>query len=1406
MACLLTVSAFVLCTSAQEAGKKYQPETGDGYLTFDYSQICNGTVNDTPTATVTKNVQFDGRNTVKIVPNPTDGGVTRISLDSYGLGNYESKIEVPKYKYLGVTYYYDTNKPSYEGRSVWRILSGQTKITNEYLANSTDALKTKQWDEVIIPFSGMTINDVEKKWITQAHFRPFGETLAQNLTENDVIYVEKFTFYENNPDPDAKGTIIFDKAAPEARGTVKEIIAKVGEKVKLPECTFEHPGAVFKGWRARSGKEVLPAGTEITVVEGETVYFAEWDNSVALPDFISLEFPKYANGVVNSSGSATVDNNAQKDGKPVVKITPNPACEKTNVLTVDGWEYGNAGVDLKTYKYFAIEYFYESKNPVNTNMRIAIMNQGKILNGEAVAYSKANIKANMWDTLYFDFSHIKLNPDVSSHILKQMHVRVFGDYKLQDLTSEDILYVSRVHYFKELPETDTHEPYMNGYNDGTFKPGGTMTRAEACTVISRLLEKEENIAGTSAFADVQSTDWFAKYIGFCESRGLLKSYSGNFLPNQPITRAEFAELVYLTNLAKDTGKAVAFTDVNESHAKYASIKAAASAGLINGYLEADGTYTFRPDNTITRAEVVTVINRALGKSKTIDDINKEIILLFLDTDRTHWAFADIAEATIPHVESEGKWLYPTKDPIVLLGEKFDLNTYYNIEAGNAKVAELDELEKKRIEEIRNTPGMDLSGITGKKIYVSESIGDNNNDGLTENTPVKTLAKANNLASKGDAVLLKRGDIWRTPMTAKGGVTYTAYGEGPKPRIYGSPENGADPEKWLLIYSDETGKKVWEYKNCDFNDVGTMVIRDGDREYYTSKIMAYSSGSRLIYGDNTGKDFDYIAELRNNLEFFHYANNKVSGNTIDAATATGPVLLRCDNGNPGSVFDSIEFNVRTNGIRIAGNDITVDNICVMYVGVHGISSGTTKNLTVTNCEFGWIGGSIQSYNANGNTNGSATRLGNGVEIYGGCDGYLIDNSYFWQNYDAGVTHQYSSRSGGSCVMKNITYSNNVMTECIYSIEYFLSTADGVERYGDNVLYKGNLCRRAGYGFGGWLNRAHRGAAEHIRSGGAGTNNPFTNYRIEDNIFDRSTFELCQTTTLWDNCKPVYSGNTYIGGIGNNFYTYGSEAGMVDLSSRVAMRNVLGDKTGEFYYVDRVPKNQFDFTPSKTVAVTEADKTRFATYFNVQEKMEEEIEKELANDNEIKEPLIVRTMKGGKLYADTRKAYTVSEGKDEETGIVYADITINNDPSLLNMDCYGLPKFNHGKKFIVKILMRTTEKVKPEIYSYNHYDAAGTKIVSGGTGIALAETSGSNQWEEVYVEVTGFPEAAVQGTHIHVAFGGTKRGNAYFGSDGKLIGNPNFDVAAWGIFPNYASAKAYDLKKAAIDGVTVPAAAK
>ena len=92
-------------------------------------------------------------------------------------------------------------------------------------------------------------------------------------------------------------------------------------------------------------------------------------------------------------------------------------------------------------------------------------------------------------------------------------------------------------------------PFIKGYDNGTtFKPDGNMTRAEACTIIMRLLTAEEGIKGkyTTKFSDVKAGAWYYDAIAYLETKGYLNSYTGTFKPDQKITRAEFVELVYKT--------------------------------------------------------------------------------------------------------------------------------------------------------------------------------------------------------------------------------------------------------------------------------------------------------------------------------------------------------------------------------------------------------------------------------------------------------------------------------------------------------------------------------------------------------------------------------------------------------------------------------------------------------------------------------------------------------------------------------------------------------------------------------------------------------------------------------------------------------------------------------------------
>lgn len=1131
--------------------------------------------------------------------------------------------------------------------------------------------------------------------------------------------------------------------------------------------------------------------------EAENESEAENGSQTGEGAILSFDFVDYEDGIVNGVDSGILEH-TEKDGKRVLKITPNPSTEATRI-SIDGYSYASAGIDLNLYRWAAIEYYYESPTPVEDNMYLGVLKNGGVFNSSidrVSADSREKIVSGKWSVVTFDLRELEhaVVKNSENVFARQMHIRPFRFTPVQELTKDDVMYISRIMFFEKEPELISHEAYMNGYEDGTFRPAGTMTRAEACTVIARLLEKEENISGASSFEDVSADVWYAKYIGYCANRGLLTSYSGTFLPDQAITRAEFAELVYLTGLAADGASDVSFSDVDESHPKYASIKAAAGAGLINGYDEADGTYTFKPDNTITRAEVVTVINRATGTSKKQEQLTAGTVKLFVDVDDTHWAFADIAEAVVPHYESGGVWAFTTLDPVAALAEKVGYGAIYDFDKTNKKLAELDALEAKRIEEIRNTPNMDLSNIKGNKIYVSSSTGNDSNNGLSPDSPVKTINRATALVSPNGAVLFRRGDMWRAEqIEARDGVTYTAYGEGAKPLFYGSPKNAADETLWSLVYEDkETGALIWLYKEQNLGDIGTFVFNGG--EGFAMKEIPSSSGQNFIVRGTKDTPFDYTRELDRNLEFFHCANNVTTTNSagleiIDPGKSTGPVYLRCDNGNPGKVFDSIELITRGAVVKVGkASNVTVDNLCLMYSSF-GISAGNQKNLTVTNMEIGWIGGNIQTYALYGSTDGRATRYGNGVEVYGSCDGYYIDNCYVYQCYDAGVTHQFSGSSSGDCREDNIRYSNNVITDCVYSIEYFLgvnSSNPDFVREGENVLFENNLCRRAGFGFGSFRPDANN--QRHIRSG---SGNNFRNFVIRNNVFDRAVEELTRTTvsSSFPDAEPVYDGNVYIQGVNNILFSSGvSKSAKTDLLAKKSIEAMLGDTNCEVYYTDYIPKYTFSYVPSKTAPVTEDDRRVFPVANPTA------LTPEPDEGKEVTAPLHIEVQKDKDIYREVRKSTTLEVKTDEKTGIVYNEVTLIESGARIMLDCYGIsPAIPLENSYLyVKLLMRTNKSIKPNVNVYGLKDENGVTVSASIGDTALTSTKGKGEWEEVIIKISGIPSNVASTSQLHVNYGGSKAATTFF-KDG--VTDAKFDIAGWAVFENLASAQAFDIKSAA-----------
>lgn len=205
-----------------------------------------------------------------------------------------------------------------------------------------------------------------------------------------------------------------------------------------------------------------------------------------------------------------------------------------------------------------------------------------------------------------------------------------------------------------LLPTSEHKAYIVGYDDGTFRPDSDMTRAEAATIFARLIaeRKGESISGKAAFGDVSSKEWYYSYIGYLAKYDIIQGYEDKtFRPDAPVTRAEFVTMTVrfygLFDEVKYSADTTKYSDLSSGYWAIKDISFAKHIGWLNGY--ADGT--FRGDNNITRAEVVTVVNRATGRRADESYINKNLSVLNKFTDlknNSHWGWADIMEAANDH--------------------------------------------------------------------------------------------------------------------------------------------------------------------------------------------------------------------------------------------------------------------------------------------------------------------------------------------------------------------------------------------------------------------------------------------------------------------------------------------------------------------------------------------------------------------------------------------------------------------------------------------------------------------------------------------------------------------------------------------------------------------------------------
>ena len=195
----------------------------------------------------------------------------------------------------------------------------------------------------------------------------------------------------------------------------------------------------------------------------------------------------------------------------------------------------------------------------------------------------------------------------------------------------------------------THTAYINGYEDGTVHPTSNITRAEVAKIIYSLMTEESRTfyyTKVNVFSDVPGFEWFNEPVSTLARASVLTGYEdGTFLPNAPIKRAELATILTRLSVLDKTeseGTPANFKDL-AGHWAAANVRTAAANGWVTGY--PDGT--FRPDQYVTRAEAVTMVNRMLGRNPEVLTITTGMNT-FSDNDPAEWYYIQIQEAANGH--------------------------------------------------------------------------------------------------------------------------------------------------------------------------------------------------------------------------------------------------------------------------------------------------------------------------------------------------------------------------------------------------------------------------------------------------------------------------------------------------------------------------------------------------------------------------------------------------------------------------------------------------------------------------------------------------------------------------------------------------------------------------------------
>lgn len=396
-------------------------------------------------------------------------------------------------------------------------------------------------------------------------------------------------------------------------------------------------GYTFTGWK--DGDTTYQAGQEITLSK-DLKLVANWEKDESQTQKTSYTVQHKVDGKIIDKDTQTYTNTAWiNETDPTIAIVSGSLSPKS----YDGYEYVGMEPEIIT-------------DTVASGTIITLTYEKRTDLSYTVHYYLKGTTKKVADDKTVDGQ--TFNAVVKEEAIRISGYRVYGNsvksITIGTGTNEIIFYYTRASRpstpSKPTLNTGDHYAYVMGYPDGTVRPNGSITRAEVSAILFRLLSdktRDEYFTTESSFTDVKAGAWYNNSIATLEKAGVIvdTAKGGAFRPNEAITRAELAAMLAQFSDAKPV-KGVKFSDVSAEHWAYEAIAIAAKMGWIEGY--PDGT--FRPDATITRAEMMTLVNRALERVPSDEDhlLSKRVMLTFPDCKSGDWFYIAVQEATNSH--------------------------------------------------------------------------------------------------------------------------------------------------------------------------------------------------------------------------------------------------------------------------------------------------------------------------------------------------------------------------------------------------------------------------------------------------------------------------------------------------------------------------------------------------------------------------------------------------------------------------------------------------------------------------------------------------------------------------------------------------------------------------------------